>query len=152
MTKLFHALLLCGLFIGCCFAQTPALKVLPWNDHPGAASLTFDDARPVHLDVVVPELNKRHLRGTFFVIISKLTRSDDWRKTQLQGHEVGNHSVSHEHPVALSKESEEKQVGDAPKVHGEKKFAWEAPTPVPHGVVLKIMVDGTSRPLTQSHV
>lgn len=106
----------------------------------------------MHLDVVVPDLNKRHPGGTFFVIISKLTRSDDWRKAQSQGDEVGNHSVSHEHPVALSKESEEKQVEDATKFHGEKKFAREAPTPLPHGVVLKVMVDGTSRPLTQSHV
>jgi len=42
---------------------------------------------PVHLDVVVPELNKRRL---LFVIISKLTRLDDWRK----GHKVGHHSAS----------------------------------------------------------
>ena len=126
------------LFVGGCFAQTPAHKVLPWNDHPGAASLTFDDVRPVHLNVVVPDLNKRHPGGTFFVIISKLTRSDDWRKAQSQGDKVGNHSVS--------------QVEDATKFHGEKKFAWEAPTPLPHGVVLKVMVDDTSRRLTQSHV
>ena len=138
MTKLFHVLLVCGLFVGCCFAQTSGLKVWPWNDHPGAVSLTFDDVRPVHLDVVLPDLNKRHLGGTFFVIISKLTRSDDWRKAQSQGDKVGNHSVS--------------QVEDATKFHGEKKFAWEAPTPLPHGVVLKVMVDDTSRRLTQSHV
>jgi len=52
-------------------------------------SLTFDDARPVHLDVAVPELNKRHLRATFFVTVSKLTRLDDWRNAQAQGHEIG---------------------------------------------------------------
>jgi len=69
MTKLIPVLLVCGLFVGCCFA--PALKVLPWNDHPA--------------DVVVPELNKRHLHGAFFVIISKPTRSDDWRKAQFAG-------------------------------------------------------------------
>jgi len=94
MTRLIPVLLVCGLFVGCCFAQTPALKVLPWSNHPAAVSLTFDDARPVHLDVVVLELNKRHLHGTFFVIVSKLTRLDDWRKAQVQGHKVGHHSVS----------------------------------------------------------
>jgi peptidoglycan/xylan/chitin deacetylase (PgdA/CDA1 family) len=113
MAKLIHALLVCSLLVACCFAQTPTLKVLPWNDHSAAVSLTFDDARPVHLDVAVPELNKRHLRGTFFVIIAKLTRLDDWRKVRLQGHEIGNHSVSHEHPANLSKEGEETQVEDA---------------------------------------
>jgi peptidoglycan/xylan/chitin deacetylase (PgdA/CDA1 family) len=67
----------------------------------------------VHLDVVVPELNKRHLHATFFVIVSKLTRLDDWRRVQAQGHEIGNHSVTHEHPAALTKASEQLQVEDA---------------------------------------
>src|SRR5207247_4728202 len=113
MSKLFHALLVCGLFVGWCFAQTRALKVWPWNDRPGAVSLIFDDARPVQLDVAVPELNKRHLRGTFFVIVSKLTRLDEWRQAQADGHEIGNHTVAHEHPAALTKEEEEYQVEDA---------------------------------------
>ncbi|MBV9183181.1 MAG: polysaccharide deacetylase family protein [Acidobacteria bacterium] len=76
-------------------------------------SLTFDDSRPVHLDVAVPELNKRHLHATFFVIISKLTRLDGWREAQAEGHEIGNHSLTHEHVSALTQASEELQVEDA---------------------------------------
>jgi hypothetical protein len=53
MGKSIHALLVCSLFAACCLAQTPTLKVLPWNGHSAAVSLTFDDARPVHSDVVV---------------------------------------------------------------------------------------------------
>ncbi|MBV9623551.1 MAG: polysaccharide deacetylase family protein [Acidobacteria bacterium] len=87
--------------------------MLPWNQHAAAVSLTFDDARLVHLDVAVPELNKRHLHATFFLIISKLTRIDDWRRAQAEGHEIGNHSVTHEHPAALSAADEETQVEDA---------------------------------------
>jgi len=109
------AVLVCSLLAGVGFAQTPTLRVLPWNDHSAAVSLTFDDARTVHLDVAVPELNKRHLHATFFVIVSKLTRLDDWRKAQADGHEIGNHSVSHEHTAMLSKEGEELQVEDAKK-------------------------------------
>jgi peptidoglycan/xylan/chitin deacetylase (PgdA/CDA1 family) len=86
---------------------------LPWSGHHAAVSLTFDDARPVHLQVAVPELNKRHLRATFFVTISKLSSLDEWRKVYSQGHELGNHSVSHEHPAGLSDESAETQVEDA---------------------------------------
>ena len=67
----------------------------------------------MQLDVAVPELNKRHLRGTFFVIVSKLTRLDEWRQAQADGHEIGNHTVAHEHPAALTKEEEESQVEDA---------------------------------------
>jgi peptidoglycan/xylan/chitin deacetylase (PgdA/CDA1 family) len=113
MSTLAHTLLVCCLLVACCPAQTPAFKVLPWNNHAAAVSLTFDDARPVQLDVAVPELNKRHLRATLFVTVSKLTRLDDWRKAHLQGHEIGNHSVSHEHPSELTKASEEIQVEDA---------------------------------------
>jgi peptidoglycan/xylan/chitin deacetylase (PgdA/CDA1 family) len=113
MAKPVYTVLMCSLLAGLSFAQTPALRVLPWNDHPAAVSLTFDDARPVHLDVVVPELNKRHLHATFFVIVSKLTRLDDWRRVQAQGHEIGNHSVTHEHPAALTVASEQLQVEDA---------------------------------------
>jgi peptidoglycan/xylan/chitin deacetylase (PgdA/CDA1 family) len=115
MAKPVHTALVCVLFVGLSFAQTPTLRVLPWNDHPAAVSLTFDDARPAQLDVVVPELNKRHLHATFFVIVSKLTRLDDWRRAQAQGHEIGNHSVTHEHPEVLTQASEEIEVEDAKK-------------------------------------
>src|SRR5271166_1290644 len=115
MSKSAHAVLVCSWLVGLGCAQTPTMRVLPWNDHPAAVSLTFDDARPVHLDVVVPELNSRHLHATFFVIVSKLTRMDDWRRVQAQGHEIGNHSVTHEHPVALTKASEQLEVEDAKK-------------------------------------
>jgi peptidoglycan/xylan/chitin deacetylase (PgdA/CDA1 family) len=113
MAKPVYTTLMCCLLVSLGFAQAQTLRVLPWNDHPAAVSLTFDDARAVHLDVVAPELNKRHLHATFFVIVSKLTRLDDWRKVQAQGHEIGNHSVTHEHAAALTKASEQLQVEDA---------------------------------------
>jgi len=104
-----------SLLAGCSLAQTPGLKVLPWNNHSAALSLTFDDSRPVHLDVVIPELNKRHLHATFFLIVSKTTRIDEWRAAQAQGHEIGNHSVSHEHTGDLHEQGVELQVEDAKK-------------------------------------
>jgi len=113
MRRLFEAGLVCSVLVACCCAQTPALQVLPWNGHRAAVSLTFDDADSVQLDRVVPLLNRHHLRGTFFVTVSKLTRLDEWRKAQRQGHEIGNHSVSHEHSATLTRVSEEIQVEDA---------------------------------------
>lgn len=104
-----------SLLAGCCSAQTSTLQVLPWNNHAAALSFTFDDSRAVHLDVVTPELNKRHQRATFFLIVSKTTRIDEWRKVQAQGHEIGNHSVTHEHVADLNKSGEELQVEDAKK-------------------------------------
>jgi peptidoglycan/xylan/chitin deacetylase (PgdA/CDA1 family) len=115
MKRIVNVILIVSLFVAYGYAQTPALKVLPWNNHPAALSLTFDDARTVHLDVAIPELNKRHLHATFFLIVSKTTRIDDWRNAQSQGHEIGNHSVTHEHPADLNAYSEELQVEDAKK-------------------------------------
>jgi peptidoglycan/xylan/chitin deacetylase (PgdA/CDA1 family) len=115
MKKFVRLILTVSLLVGCCLAQAPTLKVLPWNNHAGAVSMTFDDSRLVHLDVVIPELNKRHLRATFFLIVSKTTRLDDWRKARLQGHEIGNHSVCHDHAAELSKEAEELQIEDGKK-------------------------------------
>src|ERR1700722_18579248 len=109
MTKLFHfrVAVLCILLVRLSHAQAPPLRVLPWNDHAAAVSLTFDDARAVHLDVAIPQLNKRHLNATFFVIVSKLTRMDDWKKAGAEAHEIGNHSVTHEHAAVLTRVSEE---------------------------------------------
>lgn len=116
MTIFVHGILIASLLLGCCSAQTSTFQVLPWNNHVAALSLTFDDSRAVHLDVAAPELNKRHLRATFFLIVSKTTRIDDWRRVQSQGHEIGNHSVSHEHAADLSRAGEELQIEDAKKV------------------------------------
>jgi len=115
MKRIVNAIGMASMLVACGFAQTPNVKVLPWNDHLAAVSLTFDDSRPVHLDVAIPELNRRHLHATFFLIVSKTTRLDEWRKAQSQGHEIGNHSVSHEHSANLSAETEELQVEDAKK-------------------------------------
>jgi peptidoglycan/xylan/chitin deacetylase (PgdA/CDA1 family) len=115
MTIFVQRILIASLLVGCCCAQTSTLKVLPWNNHQAALSLTFDDSRAVHLDVVAPELNKRHLRASFFLIVSKTTRIDDWRKVQSQGHEIGNHSVSHQPATDLTKAEEELEVEDAKK-------------------------------------
>ncbi|HTC21790.1 MAG TPA: polysaccharide deacetylase family protein [bacterium] len=94
----------------------PGLKVVPWNGHKAATSLTFDDGDPSHLDVVVPELNKRHLHGTFFLIANKISREDDWRKILLDGHEIGNHTLDHKHASELTPADEEAQVVGAQNV------------------------------------
>src|ERR1700720_325928 len=103
MTIFVQLILIASLLAGCGAAQTSTFKVLPWNNHQAALSLTFDDSRAVHLDVVAPELNKRHLHATFFLIVSKTTRLGDWQRVQSQGHEIGNHSVTHEHATDLTK-------------------------------------------------
>lgn len=60
--------------------------------------LTYDDALPVHCEVVAPLLAERGLRGTFYIPVARddfHNHLDDWRKVAAMGHELGNHSCFH---------------------------------------------------------
>lgn len=60
--------------------------------------LTYDDALPVHREVVAPLLAERGLRGTFYLPAAcddLHSHVDDWRKVAEMGHELGNHSCFH---------------------------------------------------------
>ncbi len=109
------AFMLCGTMVQ---AQTafPQLKVVPWNGHKAATSLTFDDGDPIHLDVVIPELNRRQLHGTFFLIANKIDRKDEWRQAIKAGHEIGNHTLDHLHANTLTPRDENAQVVGAQNV------------------------------------
>jgi len=94
----------------------PELKVAPWNGHRAAVSLTFDDSDPSHLDVAIPELNQRKMRGTFFLIANRTDRKDEWRKSLAAGHELASHTLDHPHPEGLTAKEEEAQIVGAKNV------------------------------------
>lgn len=59
-------------------------------------SLTFDDARFTQIDKGIPLLDKYNVKGTFYVSHENMfERMDKWRQAVANGHEVGNHTVSH---------------------------------------------------------
>lgn len=69
-----------------------------WNNKKCAVVLTYDDALNVNLDVVIPSLDSLGLKGTFYLIgeasaLSK--RIPEWRTAAQNGHELGNHSLTH---------------------------------------------------------
>ena len=61
-------------------------------------TLTFDDGpRPVVLEKLLPLLNQEGIKATFFPIGACIVKNDRWiRKLAAEGHEVENHSYSHE--------------------------------------------------------
>ncbi len=68
----------------------------------GAISLTFDDGLRSQLEIVVPRLNERGLRGTFYLNPrdgweEKLA---PWQEAHRAGHEMGNHTIAH--PCSLN--------------------------------------------------
>ena len=91
-----HKLLLAVLFAGSLLPpQAAELKVLPWNGFKGAVSLTFDDGDPSHLDVAIPEMDRRKVRGTFFVITARMGNVEPWKQAAAAGHEIGSHTANH---------------------------------------------------------
>lgn len=80
------------------------------ENRSGAVSLTFDDGMESHLQIVIPEMNQRNLRGTFYIN----PKGDDdetspkswkkllerWIEPSKTGHEIGNHSINH--PCSLN--------------------------------------------------
>lgn len=63
-----------------------------------AVSLGYDDGLASQLDHVVPALNQRGLRASFYVPINSPTvpgRQAEWRAAAATGHELGNHSLFH---------------------------------------------------------
>lgn len=62
----------------------------------GAVSLTYDDGLPSQLDVAVPALERRGLRGTFYVTWDNIAdRLGEWEKLPASGHELGAHTMHH---------------------------------------------------------
>jgi peptidoglycan/xylan/chitin deacetylase (PgdA/CDA1 family) len=66
-------------------------------------SLTYDDATGSHLSVAAPSLERRGLKGTFFVADRHGTLSakpEPWRKLRQAGHELAAHTLKHPCPQA----------------------------------------------------
>jgi len=69
-----------------------------WRPYRGAVSLTFDDGRPSQLRKAIPSLEKRGFRGSFYLNPrgdAWQERLSPWEAAARNGHEIGNHSLSH---------------------------------------------------------
>ncbi len=61
-----------------------------------AISLTFDDARTSQVDNGLPILDEYGTKATFYVLIHRLEeRLNSWKRAVANGHEIGNHSLTH---------------------------------------------------------
>lgn len=98
MKKLYILIFLIILFTTPIFSQIGT--VCKWNDDKKAAVvLTFDDWSPGQYSIAVPELKKRNINGTFFIILSSVEPwNHPWSeviKTADYGNEIGNHTQTH---------------------------------------------------------
>jgi peptidoglycan/xylan/chitin deacetylase (PgdA/CDA1 family) len=89
------------------------LHILPWNGHTAALSLTFDDGVPAHWQIAAPELERRGLRATFYVVAGRSQGQEGWERLVSGGHEVANHSISHKRVKDLGPGEDVQQVVEA---------------------------------------
>ena len=76
----------------------PAAPFVWPNGAQAAVSLGYDDGLDSQLDHVVPALNRRGLKASFYVPINGPTlpgRQNEWKAAAAAGHELGNHSLFH---------------------------------------------------------
>lgn len=95
LVKIKSYMCLCGLII---LAWGSAQAQMKWPEGKKAAiMLTYDDGLASHRNIVVPQLDKKGFKGTFYLYGQTLTWQDipEWRKISRTGHELGNHSVYH---------------------------------------------------------
>jgi peptidoglycan/xylan/chitin deacetylase (PgdA/CDA1 family) len=87
----------------------PLLSVAEGGDLRGAVVLTFDDGTEDAVTRVLPQLRKRGMRGTFFVITGLVGKPgyltwDGVRALAAAGMEIGSHTVTHAHLADLPEE------------------------------------------------
>jgi peptidoglycan/xylan/chitin deacetylase (PgdA/CDA1 family) len=86
-------------FMNQLMAQAGGKEDFSWPDSKKAAvCLTYDDGLDCHLDVAIPALDQRHLKGTFYCTgysPSLFERMEEWRDAASHGHELGNHTLFH---------------------------------------------------------
>ncbi|MBV8035836.1 polysaccharide deacetylase family protein [Roseateles sp.] len=85
--------------LGLCVAAAATAAPFAWPSGAQAAvSLGYDDGLNSQLDHVIPALNRRGLRASFYVPINGPTlpgRQNEWKAAAAAGHELGNHSLFH---------------------------------------------------------
>jgi peptidoglycan-N-acetylglucosamine deacetylase len=85
------------------------MSIWPASYH-GAISLTFDDGMDSQLNFAISEMDSRRLKGTFYLNPRDAAVQDSiiswervllrWLPHQMNGHEIGNHTVHH--PCSLN--------------------------------------------------
>jgi len=69
-----------------------------WSPYLGAVSLTFDDGTVNHLEKAIPPMDRLGIKATFYIHPSGEDWKDrlvPWKQVANNGHEIGNHSLSH---------------------------------------------------------
>ena len=104
-----------------CTAFAEPLQICKFKgDKKAAVSLTFDDGTLDHLVHALPLLKQYGFKGTFYIIVNRVPQQGKpsrplnsiltWDELKLflaEGHEIGNHSMTHRRQLTKEKSMEE---------------------------------------------
>lgn len=99
-----------------------AVHVARWQgDKAGAFAFTFDDGQREQAAIAAPMLDALGLKATFVINPGKTPQNGDswfgsweqWRALAKNGHEIGNHAMTHENLSKASDEVLQREVVDA---------------------------------------
>lgn len=90
---------------------TCPLKTIPWNNHRGAVSFTFDDGRESQLGNLAPMLDAMpEIKVTFFLsgitAQQRIHQIEGFAELLRKGHEVGNHTFDHPYLTEVGEPAE----------------------------------------------
>lgn len=103
-------------------AAEDAVRIAKWHgDRAGAFAFTFDDGQREQAAIAGPMLDALGLKATFVINPGKTPQNgeswfgtwEQWRELAKNGHEIGNHAMTHENLSKASDEVLQREVVDA---------------------------------------
>ena len=124
-----HHVSLCLLILatshGAVQAADDAVRIAKWQgDRVGAFALTFDDGQREQVTLAGPMLDALGIKATFVINPGKTPAQtgeswngswDEWRAMAKNGHEIGNHSMTHTNFAQVKDEGLEEEIVVAQK-------------------------------------
>lgn len=103
-------------------AAEDAVRIAKWQgDRAGAFAFTFDDGQREQAAIAAPMLDALGLKATFVINPGKTPQQgeswfgtwEQWRALAKNGHEIGNHAMTHENLSKANDEVLQREVVDA---------------------------------------
>ena len=95
----------------CCAVVTNAQEIANWSGwRTAAATFTFDDGAPSHVDTVGPLFDHYGYKATFNLVVNW---DPDWEGFQTlvnNGHEIGSHSINHNQNMTGEEQSSKDSI------------------------------------------